>query len=79
MWSRTGEECPVLQTQEHEKIVNLMPVKKMLPKAVLELEDFRTLSCSLGGYQVSWASCAHGDTWVFGTFSAEVSGVTETA
>lgn len=61
--AEVGEECRVLQAQEHEKIANLMPVKEVLPEAVLELEDFRTLSCSLGGYQVSWASSAHGDTW----------------
>lgn len=66
-----GEECRVLQTQEHEKIANLMPVKEMMLSAVLELEDLRTLSCSLGGYQVVWASCAHGDTWVSGTRSQE--------
>lgn len=62
-----------------------MPVKEMLLKAVLELlEDLRskpckTLSHILGGYQVSWASCAHGNTWVSGTHSTEVSGVPEAA
>lgn len=35
--AEVGEECRVLQTQEHEKIATSIPVKEMLLKAVLEL------------------------------------------